>query len=375
MELPTETPIMSHRSIVGRLIVAYKKIIKLLIAPYLRTVFEKEHQEIAATLTQLTQDMLMRTDTLFTTLDKRVENLSLRVATLNDIQAEVIQVRHALRDMREQLLSQSRELQVVSDLKQEFIAQKRRLDLILAELKGKAGLNSKSIETIAAQKEHLFDRSYFLFENRFRGSREDIKKRQEIYLPILLEAWDRLKNRGGYVLDIGCGRGEFVESMREKGIDARGVDSNEDMVLSCVERGLTVTCADAIHFLKSTKDDSLCGIFAAQVIEHLPVDVLTEFVRLCFDKLQKGGKLIFETLNPESFYAMKWFYLDLSHQKPVHPQAISFLLEANGFYKVEVTYITPVPDDEKLDAAADQNLKKLNNFLFGFQEYAVIAER
>jgi O-antigen chain-terminating methyltransferase len=375
MELPTEAPIISHRSIIGRLIVAYKKFIKLLIAPYLRTVFEKEHQEMDAKLMAKTQDILMRTDSLFLMLDKKVENLSVREAD------DLRQLKDALRDMQgkvqqteEKVVHQNRELQVVADLKQEFIVQKRRLDLILAELREKTQLNTESVKTIAAQKEHLFDRSYFLFENRFRGSREDIMKRQEIYLPILLETWERLKNRGGYVLDIGCGRGELLESLREKGIEARGVDSNNDMVRSCKERGLIVESADAITFLKGIKNDSLCGIFAAQFIEHLPVDVLTEFVRLCFDKLQKGGKLIFETLNPESFYAMKWFYLDLSHQKPVHPQAISFLLEANGFYNVEVRFMTPVPDFDKLDAAA-QNLKKLNNFLFGFQEYAVIAER
>jgi O-antigen chain-terminating methyltransferase len=346
-----------------------------LIGPYLKTVFEKEHQEIDATLMKHTQDMLMRTDSLFTTLDKRIETLYVREAKLKDMQSELFQVQDKFQHVDEKILRQNSELQVVAELNREFIVQKRRLDLILAELRQKAGLTGKSVETIAAQKEHLFDRSYFLFENRFRGSREDIKKRQEVYLPILREVWERLKNRGGYVLDIGCGRGEFLESLRENGIDAKGVDSNEDMALSCVEQGFTVTCADAIHFLKGVKDDSLCGIFAAQVIEHLPVDILTEFVRLCFDKLQKGGKLIFETLNPESFYAMKWFYLDLSHQKPVHPQSISFLLEANGFYNVEVKYMTPVPDHDKLDAAADENLKKLNNFLFGFQEYAVIAER
>jgi O-antigen chain-terminating methyltransferase len=181
------------------------------------------------------------------------------------------------------------------------------------------------MKTLAEHKEHLYDRSYLLFEDRFRGSQDDIKKRQEVYLPLLLEAWERLRTRGGYVLDIGCGRGEFLESLREKGVEARGVDSNEEMVMSCKERGLIVESADAITYLKGIKNDSLCGIFAAQVIEHLPVDVLTEFVRLCFDKLQKGGKLIFETLNPESFYAMKWFYLDLSHRsRSIRKRSVSF---------------------------------------------------
>ncbi len=394
MQLPTEVEITSHRSIIGKFIVAYKKLIGLLIAPYLRSVFEKEHQILDERIAEL-NNRFKDTEDRFHHDDKRMRHSELR---LDDLEHGM---RHVDTKVEERLDTATRDIvkrfdallvdlgqrqeklwhkqeglgQNIWDISQDITLQKRRLDLILTELREKAELDNLSIKKIADQKEHLMDHSYFVFEKRHRGSSEEVKKNQEIYLPIFKDLRDRLKDKNSCVIDIGCGRGEFLEILKENNISARGVDLNEDMVHICREKGLQVEQADGTQYLKGLKDDSIAGVIACQFIEHLPVNVLIDFVKLCYDKLKKGRKVLFETINPESIFAMKWFYLDLSHQKPIPPQAISFLLESIGFYNIELKYLSPVTDDLKLNPSGDENIKKLNDFLFGYQDYAIIAEK
>src|SRR5207248_7129412 len=130
---------------------------------------------------------------------------------------------------------------------------------------------------------------YFLFEHRFRGSRAEITRRQAVYLDCFLGR--------GRVLDLGCGRGEFVELLREHGVPAEGVDGDEDMVDYCRDRGLPVVRADLFDHLAGLPAASLDGVFAAQVIEHLPPERLWRLVHLCAAALKPGGALVFETIN------------------------------------------------------------------------------
>ena len=134
------------------------------------------------------------------------------------------------------------------------------------------------------------DFDYFGFEERFRGSEKDIKERQRVYVEFFQEA--------NQVLDIGCGRGEFLELLKEAGIKAKGVDLDLDMVLYCEEKRLDVVRQDAFTYLESLPDDSLGGLFAAQLVEHFEPSRISELVNLCRRKLQPGGVLIFETPNP-----------------------------------------------------------------------------
>jgi O-antigen chain-terminating methyltransferase len=277
----------------------------------------------------------------------------------------------------------------LEEQRQEMVLQKRRLDLILSELRKKIGGKRAPLAKVASQKERLMDHSYFLFENRHRGSQEDIKKRQEVYLPIFKERAVPTPSTGRtpprVVVDIGCGRGEFLELLREHGIPGKGIDLNEDMVHFCRQRGLDVEQASALAYLERRQGNSLGGVIACQVIEHLPTDEMVELIKLCYDKLEKGGRAVFETVNPLSLVVSATnFYLDLSHVRQIHPIALQFLAEAIGFINTEIRYLAPYPDELKLQLLhnedpnvekLNQNFARLNEILFGYQDYAVICEK
>jgi len=218
---------------------------------------------------------------------------------------------------------------------------------------------------------------YLAFEERFRGSSEEIRGRLADYLPTF---------RGSApVLDLGCGRGEFLELLEEAGIDALGVDANADMVSRCRERGLSAEVGDVIDFVARREPASFGGIFAAQLVEHLPPRLLSGFLESCHKALRPGGRIVLETVNPRSLVALvEAFYRDLTHEKPLHPETLDFVLRAAGFREVELRYSSPVPERARLLPATEaelgkgastlnQNFDKLNAFLFGDQDYAAIG--
>jgi O-antigen chain-terminating methyltransferase len=231
--------------------------------------------------------------------------------------------------------------------------------------------------------------AYLAFEDLHRGTRQEIKRRQAVYLPYFSEA----ASPEAPILDLGCGRGEFLELCREHGLAARGVDVNPEMVAFCREQGLDVAEADALEHLRACPEASLGGILLAQVIEHLTLDQLMELTALCASRLKSGAALIAETVNPQSLSTFAGaFYLDLTHIKPIHPEAARFLWRAQGLGQVEVVYLSPVPAEHKLEPASggesgadlagagiagafNRNVKRLNELLYGPQDYAVVGRR
>ncbi len=217
---------------------------------------------------------------------------------------------------------------------------------------------------------------YFDFENHFRGSRAQIKKNQEIYLKYF--------QGRRHVLDLGCGRGEFLELLKEHGIQAYGVDLYEEFIALCQQKKLQAVQEDAIAFLEQTEKAD--GIFAGQLIEHLPLEQLIRLTELAYEKLEPGAFLILETPNPMSLAIYtNSFYLDPSHNKPVHPLTMRYLLEKAGFLDITVIFTEssrlPV-QIPKLDIAqaagiAEFNdaMKEVERTLFGSQDYAIIAKK
>lgn len=225
---------------------------------------------------------------------------------------------------------------------------------------------------------------YFLFEMRYRGSTTEITRRHERYLQYF--------RPGGEVLDLGCGRGEFLRLLSQNGIQAKGVDLDADMVEFCRQSGLQVEMADLMRYLEGVEDNSLGGVFLGQVVEHLQPDVLARLISLIYRKLKTDAYLVAETINPMCLLALTTHYLmDVTHVRPVHPEVLRFLLQSAGFSEVEVSYAEPVPEGAKLrrlsDAASlspaeqewlpvlNANIDRLNDFLYGNQDYAIVGRK
>jgi len=235
------------------------------------------------------------------------------------------------------------------------------------------------------QLEALDSHKYVGFEDQFRGSSDEIRQRISEYVPIFAGAGD--------ILDIGCGRGEFLKLLREHGISARGIDLNPSMVEVCREQGLDATTSDALDYLRRQPDGSLGGLFAAQVVEHLEPRYLTQLLDAAYDKLRPGAPIVLETINPACWFAFFESYIrDITHVRPLHPDTLKFLLVASGFQQAEIRYREPYPDAEKLQpltgatvaaggAPADwaetinANVEKMNRLLFTWMDYAAIARR
>lgn len=179
------------------------------------------------------------------------------------------------------------------------------------------------------------DFDYFLFEHRFRGSRELIKQRQGLYAEFF--------SGRQAVLDLGCGRGEFLEILKECGISATGIDCNEDMIDLCLDKGLNVINANLLSYLQSIPDRSIDGAFSAQVIEHLSPRQLFLLLALLSKKLQPGAPLLIETVNTNCQMALSNFFLDPTHVRPVPPDMLRYMCEQNQLVPELFIFSSPSP--------------------------------
>ena len=310
------------------------------------------------------RDMNRTADERFAHLQTRLDELAERLQERADEMAR----------LRGQLVSQQR---WADYLKRELMMQHRRIDLLLDEVRRRLGQEYTAEEVAAyleAERSRL-DALYVSFEDQFRGSRDEIKARLEVYLDQIREAGAGAE--GAPVLDIGCGRGEWLELLAEQGITAKGVDINETLVHECRERGLDATLGDALAHLRQIPDGALGAVTGFHVIEHLDMDVLLALYRECARVLKPGGVAIFETPNPQNLLVGACnFYADPTHRQPLHPDAQRFLMEYCGLGGVRIEYLHPheeafrLPEDEAPELAA-----RLNDLLSCARDYAVIGYR
>ncbi len=206
---------------------------------------------------------------------------------------------------------------------------------------------------------------YARFAEKFRGPEDYVKAGQKIYLPY----FKGLHN----VLDIGCGRGEFLEAMRGAGVTATGIDLSEESVTLCTSKGLDAARADLFDYLANLPEGSLDGIFCSQVVEHLAPERLPEMIKLCASRLERGGVIAIETPNPEclAIFATH-FYLDPTHTRPVPSPLLAFYMEEFGIGRIEVHKLSPAVDSM-------QSLTELPNgfreAFFGALDYAIIGKK
>jgi SAM-dependent methyltransferase len=230
-------------------------------------------------------------------------------------------------------------------------------------------LASKASETKNAR---ALDSFYLSFENRFRGSRTEIKNRVKFYLPFIAKA--KAGTAGRAILDLGCGRGEWLELLKENKLEGHGVDLNSAMIAQCKERDLAVTQGDALDYLRSLRPNTHGGVTGFHIIEHLPFETLMEFLRETRRVLKPGGIAIFESPNCKNLVVgAANFNIDPTHRNPVFPETAEFMLQSHGFERISLEYLSPV-SGVKFDDSTKE-LRTLKDMLYGPQDFAVIAHK
>ena len=225
----------------------------------------------------------------------------------------------------------------LQDQKYTILDQQRRLGLLLEETRKRLPepLDTEQLNVFSDEAEHLLDAMYAAFEDRFRGTRDDIKDRQQVYLQAILESGAGTEHAP--VLDLGCGRGEWLELLRDRQLIGRGVDLNQIFVRQCLDNGLHVVKQDALAYLRELPNNALGAITGFHIIEHLPTRILVSLLDEALRTLRPGGMAIFETPNPENLVVGACnFYMDPTHHNPMPPAMTQFLVEARGFVRCEI---------------------------------------
>ena len=391
----TDYPLPAGKGLPGKIELFMKKLVRKMIRPILFFIVARQNEfnaSVTASINalynneQITDGFMRRQESYNANLEQMRGQMALLQAQLEEMKQMNAQVCGELEDLKQVGTGLGNELNCMKqtniDLSDELDKVKQagtalgeeldRLDKINTEVCNELNVLKKTEDDVYS----VLD--YEKFENHFRGSKEDIKNRQRIYIPYF--------QGKGSIVDLGCGRGEFLELMKENNIHAVGVDLYADFVAECQKKNLNVVNGDALEFIAGQERESLGGIFAAQLAEHLKT---TDLVRLCreaYDKLQFGGRFILETPNPTclAIYT-NFFYVDPTHFRPVHPMTLEYILRDAGFTSIEVLFtdcsrvgyrlpllnMEDVSNSQEINAAID----KLTDLLYGSQDYAIVATK
>lgn len=352
----------SHRALLGPLVVALKRVcdrvVRWGLAPLL-TKQEAFNRAVAVRFDELGARTTAATESASGLASSEATLLSRRIELVHETLHRELQGVEAgvLRTLREELALKT----------------SQALAAVLARAEPGSALAS-------GFGEHL----YREFVTRFRGSEAEIRERFALYTELFADA--------APVLDVGCGRGEFLAALGARGVRASGVDVNAELVERCVADGLAVVRADALAHLRALPPGSLGGVFSAQVIEHFEPAAMQSFLALAHHALRPGGTLIVETINAESLSAVtRNFFADWTHRTPITPRSLRFVAESLGFAEVEIRYLSPVPEDARLRIvpidpdlpattrdqleAINRNFELLNALLFAPQDFALVARK
>jgi glycosyltransferase involved in cell wall biosynthesis/2-polyprenyl-3-methyl-5-hydroxy-6-metoxy-1,4-benzoquinol methylase len=294
-----------------------RRVVFRLLRPYIARHNEFDSAVVAA-LGEIEERLSALSD-----LAGRVEDVDRRIA---DVGGQLVELRSALEGVRDSSAALADQLNAIP-----YMA-----DPALFQTKDRDGRDRLGY---SAQQASDTSAPYRAFEDIFRGSEDFIRNRQRAYLEIL----------PGHepVLDVGCGRGELLDLLRAAGIAARGIDIDEGMVAHCREKGHDVAIAEAKEYLSTQRDQSLGAVVALHVVEHMPYEALLRFFDLVRTKLAPGGIFVFETVNPHSIPALKTFWVDLTHEKPIFPEVALALCRIFGFESAEVFFPNGVGDLER----------------------------
>ena len=262
-------------------------------------------------------------------------------------------------------------MQQIRDQKLNILAQQKTLSSLIERLNQKVSEvhTVKEQKGLSEEQAHQYDAMYVSFEDRFRGTQADIKERQRVYLPYIQEV---IKNTdSATVLDAGCGRGEWLELLKEQKINAQGIDINRIMVAQAKELGIDVEEADVVEYLKIRKGNSLSAITGFHIVEHLPFEIMIKLFDESLRVLKSKGMIIFETPNPENILVGAYsFYTDPTHLHPIPPDTLKFIAEARGFNNVQILRLHRRSEQT---SAANDPLHEITERMNMEQDYAIIG--
>jgi len=323
-------------------------------------------------------EMLTNTNKLLKQKQGEVEKfVQSTFSNVDNRQNSLVENLSVMNDKISTLFGQTKEIKDIHSLYEQIAEQNKVIKNIISEF-----INTPDKSEVSNVKTELKnvvnDSLYINYEQLFRGSENVIRKRLTYYI-------NRLKNvkttNKKYILDVGCGRGEFVSLLIKNKFHAKGIDTNSVAVQHAVKKKLPVKKDDLFNVLKKCRNNSLPVISAFHVIEHLDYNDLLSFFQIAFKKLQPKGKLLLETPNMLSlFVAATDFYKDPTHIRPLHPATLQFYLKEIGFAKVEIDFLHPFSESDQLkilktSSAANNNFIKLNNLIFGARDCAIIAKK
>lgn len=258
----------------------------------------------------------------------------------------------------------------------ELSAQRRRIDMVRASLENNSHsptTEGNRVTSSSSDESRIDDSLYMALEDHFRGSEASIKERQSVYLPYVQE----IVTDDAPLLDIGCGRGEWLTLLKENGIAASGIDTNTTCVHDCKSKNLDVSLRDLVDELTQTPEGSLGAVTMFQVMEHLPFLVLIDAFRLIRRALKPGGILIAEVPNAKNLrVSAGTFWIDPTHQKPLYPELLQFLATETGFSSADGLYLnnlSPGYDLSSLSDGARQAVESLVNAIDTFGDFALVA--
>lgn len=290
--------------------------------------------------------------------------------------AAVVDARHTSAEfLGKELRAEMQKLfQAQQETRTELVLQSERVARLLDEA-GRRLAESPTepeLRSLAAEAKHTLDAVYLSLEDQFRGTRAEVKQRLQAYLPLVKQA--QVGGKQTPILDVGCGRGEWLELLSEEGLNASGIDSNRMMILRCRQRKLDVVQADLMDHLQGLPDAALGAVTGFHIVEHLPIETLVSFLNETVRVVKPGGLIILETPNPQNVLVGTCnFYFDPTHRNPLPSPVMKFLLDSRGFTGVEVLSLNP--SDETPVTGESDLVRRFNQYFYGPMDYAVIGRR